>query len=266
MRRLKSVINTLFTLALLGYVAFCAYLYFNQEQFIYYPTKLESDHAFAFSVRFEEANLPVDGATINVVRFRADNPKGVILYLHGNGDIIPFLERIAAYFVSLDYDVVIPDYRGYGKSTGQITNEAELHADMEAVYQYVLGLYDEADVTIYGQSLGTGLSVPLAAAHSPKQLFLESPYFSMVNLVRTHLPVVPGFLLKYQLRSDQWIGQVDAPVYVIHGDRDTVIPFEQGVRLFELIKSPREFLHLPGAGHGPHFGDERLRKFLEKKL
>lgn len=260
------VVYMLVALLLFAYVGLCGFLYFSQERFLFHPTKLAPGHAYTFTIPFDETDLAVDGATLNVVRFRADNPKGVILYLHGNGDIIPFLEGIAAYFVELGYDVVIPDYRGYGKSTGQITNEADLRTDMEAVYQYVLDLYDEAGVTIYGQSLGTGLSVPLAAAHSPKQLVLESPYFSMVNLVQTHLPIVPGFLLKYQLRSDKLIGQVDSPVYVIHGAQDTLIPLEQGERLYALIENEREFLHLPDAGHGPLLDDERLREFLAKFL
>jgi len=228
MSRLKTLLTWILGLALFGYVGICGYLYWQQELFIFHPTKLEPDYQYAFAGRFEETNLDVNGATINVVHFFADDPKGVILYLHGNGEIIPFTEGIASYFVSIGFDVAIPDYRGYGKSIGEITNEADLHADMEAVYQYVLSQYSEEDITVYGQSLGTGLSVSLAAKYSPKQLILESPYFSMVNLVQTHLPLVPG--------------------------------------LYALIEGEKEFLYLPDAEHGPLMGDERLRTFLESTL
>jgi len=88
----------------------------------------------------------------------------------------------------------------------------------------------------------------------------------MADLVRTHLPFVPSFLLKYQLRSDLLIIQVKCPVYVIHGSQYMVIPFEQGERLYKLVKNNGEFLHLPDAGHGPLLGDERLRAFLEQTL
>lgn len=248
------------------YLLLCGYLYLNQEQFLFHPTKLPTEYAYPFSHRFEEVDLPVDGATINVVRFLADEPKGVVLYVHGNGDLIAFLEPIAARFVALGYDVVIPDYRGYGKSTGEITNEADLHADMEVVYQYVLGLYDESDVTIYGQSIGTGMSVALAAKHSPKQLFLESPYFSIVDLVRSHLPIVPGFLVKYQLRSDRLIDQVESPVYVIYGGADTLIPPQQSERLYALIGSEKELFVVPDVGHSLLIGDGRVQEFLARIL
>ena len=267
MAKLKMIVVWIVALALLGYVGVCGYLYLQQERFLFHPTKLDPNYQYTFAGPFDEITLAVDGAQINVVRFLANDPtgvgpKGVILYLHGNGDIIPFLEGIAAYFVGLGYDVVIPDYRGYGKSTGQITNEADLHADMEVVYQNVLSEYPEDDVSIYGQSLGTGLSVSLAANHSPKRLILESPYFSMVDLIQTHMPFVPEFLLKYQLRSDLLITQIDCPVHVIHGDQDIVIPFEQGERLYALVENGGEFLHVPGGGHSSLFGDERLRTFL----
>lgn len=255
---------TMISIVLIGYVGICTFLYLNQEAFIFHPTRLDPNYTHTFDGPFEETNLAVPGARINVVHFLTDNPKGVVLYVHGNGDIIPSLKGIASYFLSLEYNVIIPDYRGYGKSTGQITNEAELQADMEVVYQYVLDLYDEGSITIYGQSLGTGLSTFLAASHSPKQLILESPYFSMVSLIRTHLPFIPGFICKYPLHSDQVIGQVEAPIYVIHGGRDRLIPFDHGERLYALIESEKQFLHLPDAGHGPLLGDVRLRRFLEE--
>lgn len=260
------IIGTIVAVLAVLYLLLCGYLYLNQEQFLFHPTKLPADYAYSFAHRFEEVDLPVDGATINVVRFLADDPQGVVLYVHGNGDVIARLEPIAAVFIALGYDVVIPDYRGYGKSTGEITNEADLHADMEEVYQYVLGLYSETDVTIYGQSIGTGLSVALAEAHSPKQLFLESPYFSMVDLVRTHVPIVPGSLVKYPLRSDLLIGQVQSPVYVIHGGADTLIPPDQGQRLYELVQSEKEFFFVPDVGHSLLIGDVRMQEFLARVL
>lgn len=265
-KKLRMIIGTIAAVLGVLYLLLCGFLYLNQERFLFHPTSLPSDYAYTFSHRFEEIDLPVDGATINVVRFLADDPKGVILYVHGNGDLIAFLEPIAAVFVELGYDVVIPDYRGYGKSTGQITNEADLHADMEVVYQYVLGLYNEDTVTIYGQSIGTGLSVVLATEHSPKQLFLESPYFSMVDLVQGHVPIVPSFLLRYQLRSDRLIGQVRSPVYVLHGGTDTLIPPDHGERLYDLVQTEKEFFLVPDLGHSLLIGDARVQAFLARVL
>ena len=258
-------------LLVLGYAAVCTLLYFQQEALLFHPTKLGPEYRYGFGGDFVEIDIQADGAVINAVHFKVDRaqaaePKGVILYLHGNGDIIPRLGGIATYYIGLGYDVLMPDYRGYGKSTGTITNEADLHADMALVYAYLLREYEEDQIVVYGQSIGTGLATRLAAEHSPRLLILESPYYSMVSLVQARFPFIPGFLVKYQLRSDRRINDVTCPVYVIHGTEDRVIPIDQGTQLYDLFQGKKELLLLPGAGHGPLLGDERLRTFLERVL
>jgi len=260
------MIYWLLGIALVGYVALCVLLYWQQEKLLFFPTKLASDYRYSFDQPFTEIALPVEGAVINLVHFTRPAPKGVLLYLHGNGDIIARLAGVANYFLELGYDVVIPDYRGYGKSSGSITNEQELHADMAAVYRYVQTHYPEQQITLYGQSMGSGFAAYLAAHYRPARLILESPYYSMRDMVAIRLPWLPRFLLKYQLRTDLWIGEIVCPIYLIHGTSDPVIPYAASERLYSLIRGEKALLPVAGGGHNLLLGNSTVRAFLEKIL
>ena len=251
---------------LLTYTAFCLLIYTQQEQFLFYPTKLSTDFRYSFTAPFTEVMLPVNGATLNVVHFTHPQAKGVILYLHGNGDLIARMAGVADFFSGLGYDVVIPDYRGYGKSTGAITNEQDLHDDLAAVYHYVQEHYPESHITLYGQSLGSGLAAKLAATHQPARLILESPYYSMRAMSALHFSWVPRFLLKYQLRTDLWLPQVRCPVYLIHGTVDPVIPYAASEQLYTLISQKKELFTVSDGGHNLLLGSEAVQTFLKKIL
>ena len=233
------------------YALVCLLLYFQQERLIFFPTVLPADHRYAFGVPFEEISLPVDGATLNMVHFQAANPKGVVFYLHGNGDIIQFLGATGESFVRLGYDVFMPDYRGYGKSTGTIQNEATFYSDMAAAYAYMQEHSAGKPTIIYGHSIGSGLAVRLAAENHPERLLLESPYYSLRSLIAEKMPWIPtSLLLKYQLRSDQWIGRVRAPITLFHGTADTLIPFANSQQLLALIQGEKALVTVQGGGHG----------------
>ncbi|MBX3013633.1 MAG: alpha/beta fold hydrolase [Caldilineaceae bacterium] len=248
------------------YAVLCLLIYTQQERLLFYPTQLPATFRYSFTQPFTETMLPVEGAMLNVVHFPQPKAKGVILYLHGNADLIRYLEPVATFFGELGYAVIIPDYRGYGKSTGQITSEAELHADLAAVYRYVQEHYPESQITLYGQSLGSGLAAKLAAQHQPARLILESPYASMRAMAAHHLPWVPRALLKYPLRTDQWLAQVTCPVYLIHGTADRVIPYAASEQLYPLIRSEKALLTVPEGGHHGLLYKEQVRQFLAELL
>ncbi|MCE7984925.1 MAG: alpha/beta fold hydrolase [Caldilinea sp. CFX5] len=250
----------------IAYVAICLLLYWQQERLLFFPTKVPPDYRYPFPQPYTEVMLPVSGAALNVVHFTRSDPNGVILYLHGNGDIIARMEPLADFFLGLGYAVVIPDYRGYGKSTGAITSEQALHADMAAVYRYVQEHYAENQITIYGQSMGTGFAARLAAENRPARLILESPYDSVRAMAERQFPWLPRFLLKYQLRTDLLLPKVTCPVYLIHGTADPVIPYVASEILYALIPGEKELLTVTGGGHNLLLRDERVRAFLQKIL
>jgi alpha-beta hydrolase superfamily lysophospholipase len=251
---------------LIAYIAICLLLYWQQERLLFFPTKVPADYRYPFTQPYTETMLPVAGAALNVVHFPHPAAEGVILYLHGNGDIIARMEPLADFFLGLGYAVVIPDYRGYGKSTGAITSEQELHDDMAAVYRYVQELYPEDQITIYGQSMGSGFAARLAADNRPVRLILESPYDSIRAMAERQFPWLPRFLLKYQLRTDLVLPRVACPVYLIHGTADSVIPYVASEKLYALISGEKELLTVPEAGHNLLLRDERVQTFLKKIL
>jgi uncharacterized protein len=249
LRVLRKTLHILTLGIVAGYLIACLFLYLNQEQMLFHPTVLPPDFVYPFTHHSTEIFLPVDRATLALVHFTQSNPKGVVLYLHGNGGTLQEADVFAEPFIRRRYDVVLLDYRGYGKSTGRITSEDVLHQDVQAVYTYVRQRYREDQIIIYGQSLGTGLAVHLAASATPRMVILESAYLSMQDLVAQKMPYVPLFLLKYPLRSDQWISKVRCPIYFFHGTADELIPYDSSERLRAYSTMPTQLIPIVGGGH-----------------
>ncbi len=226
---------------------------FAQESLIFFPETLPQDFRFSFPGRFSEVRVPVEGAEIDALHFHADNPKGVILYFHGNAGSLRTWGEIATDFTRHGWDLFLPDYRGYGKSTGTIRNEKTLHDDAAALFTRLKILYPPERIVLYGRSLGTGIAVKLAVREKPRAVILESAYSSFVDVAKFHYPYLPRWFLhlfmKYTLRTDQWIGQVGCPVYLFHGTKDDIVPFASSERLMPLIRGEKRLIAIPGGGH-----------------
>jgi len=248
------------------YVAVCGYLYTIQERFIFVPEKLAPDFAFDLPSNCTELTLNTHGARLNALYFQAETPRGVVLYLHGNGGSLRTWGGVAEPFLKAQLDVYIFDYRGYGKSTGSITSEAQLLSDVSHAYAYVCGRYAESKILVYGCSLGTGLATYIASLHRPCQLILEMPYFSMVDLAQRRMPFFPMRFLKYTLRTDRWISKVRCPIYLFHGDRDELIPYTSSQRLLPLIRARHRLFTIPGAGHNDLRSFDEFRQGLDTVL
>jgi len=224
-----------------SYALLCLALYLLQERLIFFPEKLPAGYAFDYDMPFEEVTWPVDGAELHALHFRVDDPRGVILYFHGNAGSLRGWGDVGEELAGYGYDVVISDYRGYGKSGGRITGEAQLLADAEAAYAYVL----------YGRSIGSALATYLAAQHRPRLLILEAPFYSLHDLAsRVMPPIAPlGLLLKYELPVYRWLGETECPAVIFHGTDDEVIPFDSSRRLLAHTRSPATFVPVEGGRH-----------------
>jgi alpha-beta hydrolase superfamily lysophospholipase len=231
------------------YFGALAILFVSQERLLFPATPLPATHRFQFPVPFREVGIPVPGATLSALHFTQPDPRGLVFFLHGNAGNLETWTTGVEFYRRVNYDLFIVDYRGYGKSTGHIESEAQLHADVRAAWDAIAPRYRDKPIVIYGRSLGTGLATRLARDVDPALLILVTPYTSIVAAAQRRYPFVPAALVKYPLRTDAIIGAVKSPILFAHGTDDTLIPLASSVQLQALARAPTELLTIEGAGH-----------------
>lgn len=233
-----------------GYLFFMVLVYVVQERFIFKPEKLKQDFIYKYDVPFRELFFEVaPSVTINGLHFYSPKPHGLILYFHGNTRSIKGWAKYAKDFSRYNYDVVLVDYRGFGKSTGH-RNEKLMLNDMQVVYDTLAVQYPEHHILVYGRSLGSGFATKIASENSPRYLILDAPYYSFANAVQRFIPILPmRYVLRYQLRTDKWIRKVNCHTYIIHGTKDWLIPISQSEKLQKLNPRKITLIRIEGGGH-----------------
>ena len=252
--------------ALVLYAGFVGLLYFAQRGMMYFPDRSRVPPAAAgFPQAVEDMLTTQDGERVVVwhVAPRGDRP--VVLYFQGNGGGLPL--RVPR-FQALAADgtgLVALAYRGYGGSSGSPSEEG-LIADARAAYDFAVERYEAKRLALWGESLGAGVAVALAAERPVGRVVLEAPFTSAADVAAGVYPFVPvRLLMKDQFRSDERIGAVTAPVLIMHGERDNVVPFRLGERLFEMVRSPKRFVRFREGGHeglDAHGAIAEVKKFL----
>lgn len=234
MHKLKKILLGILTF----YCVVVLLLYLFQEKILFQPEKLSREYAFQFDYNFQEFFLDTkDGGHLSAIHFINRKPKGVILYFHGNRGSLKRWGKITSFFAKKNYDVIVMDYRGYGKSTGEIS-EQRLYDDAQLFYNYTLSTYPEDQIIIYGRSLGTAIAAYVASNNKPNSLVLETPYYAIKDVVDNWLPYFPvEKLLKYKLPTNEFIQNVSCTITIYHGTRDRVVPYASGERLFKSIPS-----------------------------
>ena len=233
-----------------GLILLSVAVYFLQEKVIFKPEKLKQDFKFKFDVPFKELFFDVaQGVRINGLHFYRQNPKGLILYFHGNTRSIKGWAKYDRDFYRYDYDVVLVDYRGFGKSTGK-KSEKDMTSDMQFVYNTLIVDYPEHHIIVYGRSIGSGFACKLASDNKPRYLILDSPYYSFKKVAQRFLPFLPvKYVLRYHLRTDKWIRRVNCHTYIIHGTRDRLIPLRQSEELEKINPAKITLIRIVGGGH-----------------
>jgi len=226
------------------------YFYFFQEQFLFLDTKLEQDHVFSLDSPFREVFLENDdGSVVHGLHLRSGQLKGLILYQHGNAGDIERWSNVVHPLAELGYDVVVWDYRGYGKSTGKRSAQA-LGDDAQLFYDYAKEYYPEQLITLYGRSIGSGITMKLATDNNPKQVILESPFNNLGQIVQSKFPIIIPSLLRYKMPSNEYAAELNSPIYIFHGTDDKVIPFTSGEKLYNSIgQEDKQFYTIEGGGH-----------------
>ncbi|WP_445722436.1 alpha/beta hydrolase [Flavobacterium sp.] len=257
----------LFTIALVLYVTSCVILYFYQEKLLFFPVKLENDYQFQFQNTFEEINTEVtDGRLLNGLLFKADTTKGLIFYLHGNAGSLANWGEVTKTYTDLNYDVFILDYRGYGKSEGEIKSQDEMFQDNQVIYNALKKKYNEEQITILGYSIGTGFASKLASDNNPKQLILQAPYYSLTDLMKNTYSILPTFILRYKLETNEYLKKCKMPITLFHGDNDEVIYYNSSVKLNEAFKTQTTLITLKNQGHNGMTDNEQYKAEIKKIL
>jgi len=226
-------------------------LYVVQDFFLFRPEKLPEDFQFYYEHQeFEEYNIETrDGANINGLRFKTSNPKGVVFYLKGNSRSIKGWGKFAVDFTRHGYDVIMVDYRGFGKSTGRRSQKA-IKRDMQMIYNKIKENVAEKYIILYGRSLGSGFAAKLASMNNPRMLILDAPYYSLSKVAKKFIPFMPlSLLIKFPMPTYKWMRYVQCPIHIIHGTDDALIPYKTSVKLSK-IKPGLTTLHtVIGGGH-----------------
>ncbi|MEX0996664.1 MAG: alpha/beta hydrolase [Flavobacteriaceae bacterium] len=258
----------LYTLVIL-YVMLIAALTLFQEKLIFLPSTLAADYEYQFTEPFEEINLEAaDGALLNAIHFKTENPKGVILYFHGNAGDLSRWGEITSSFTKYNWDVLVMDYRSYGKSTGKLS-ESALYEDAQLFYDYVSKRYKEEEIILYGRSLGTAFATKLAAENTPGLLILETPFYNLTSVAKKRFPIFPvHYLIKYEFKSNEYIKKVNCKTFIFHGTNDNVVPYDSGKKLYELASPSggKHFITIKRGGHNNLSNFTTYKKEIERLL
>lgn len=206
---------------------------------------------FVEGVKFTEAKIPFDSATIiDVIKFLPqDSAKGVVLFFHGNRQNIEHYSRYAPYFTRKGYECWMPDYPGYGRSTGELDVEVLQKLSIQ-LYKMARGKYQPAQIVVYGKSIGTGIAAYLASQRDCRHLILETPYYSLASVAAGYVFFMPVHqLLKYNLDTYKYFDDVTAPITIMHGDKDALIPLSNAASLISHMKANDAFYVFKNGTH-----------------
>ena len=256
--------TALFVLGLLAFswLAFVALLMLQERRLIFFPSRVLAATPADFGLHAEELSIATSDE-VSLYGWWIHGPGDrVLIWYHGNAGNIGHRLDNARWFVDrLGVDVVLVDYRGYGRSQGT-PDERGIYLDGLAIYDAVAARSVRADsIILFGRSLGGAVAIEVALRRSAGAVVLESPFLSVPALAREHYWFVPSFLVRTQMDNESKIGRVEVPTLVLHGDRDRIVPAAHGRRLFELAARPTYFHLIEGADHNNTYlvGGERYR-------
>jgi len=231
------------------YVIACILFYYLQDKMLFKQKKYKQHFKFHYDFPFEELFWKTDdGNSLNGLHFKVKNPKGVILFLHGNSG---HMGRSGNYFKRIkghNFNVVMYDYRGYGKSTGKPTKE-NFYSDALQVFDWVHEKYPQLPIVIHGLSLGSHVATYVAANRNVRLLIMETPFLSLERIAKLRYPILPAtFLLKYKFNSADFLPEISCQIYVFHGDKDTIVPLTEA-QLIPLYNGHVKMNVIKGGNH-----------------
>ena len=249
---------------------------------IFFPEKSFYEEPEDYGLQWEDASIKTaDGIQLHGWFLKAGIPgtvsgeRGTLLFFHGNAGNISARLSKAKGWVDRGFSVLLVDYRGYGKSEGQIQHQEDVLKDARAAWDYLgrTRKIGPSRIILYGESLGTHPAIVLAGENKAGGLILEAPFTSFSDLACVHYPLVPKALLKdFTFPNLDRIGSIQCPVFILHGTQDEICPYVMSRELFNKAPQPKEFLEIPGGTHnglplecGENFW-KKPAEFLAKNL
>jgi pimeloyl-ACP methyl ester carboxylesterase len=246
--RLRSLVFIFSTFGI--YSIFVSFFYSIQQKVIFRPQELAQEHVYEFDTNFEEFNLlHPNGERVNTLFFPSEEQKALIIYFHGNSKNLQHWGKYIPDMVNRGFDVVAIDYRGYGKSDGE-PSEENMYADAHLVYNWAKDNHADKNFILWGRSLGTAVASYLSTKEEAEKLILETPFYNMPELVNTRFPLLMiPVELKYQFPNNAHIENNDINTYIIQGTKDNIVPLRSAKKLREILEKDEHFFTIKGAGH-----------------
>ncbi len=244
--------------------------------FLFFPDREILENPADYGLEYEDVFFEAsDGVRLNGW-FVPGESDVTLVWFHGNaGNIGNRAHNIALLHERVGVKIFIFDYRGYGRSEGGVTEEGT-YLDAEAALAYLRsrGDVNPDRLVLFGRSLGAAVAVEMAARHQFHAVMLETPFTSIADMAKHLYPVLAavfpvGAVVKSKYDALSRIKDVRAPILVLHGDADDIVPLDIGRRLYEAASEPKRFYTIQGAGHNdtylaggePYF--DELRRFIE---
>lgn len=263
---IMSTLKWLLIAALAAYGGVLALMYVFQRALMYFPDPARTPPALAGLAGAEEVTLrSADGETLVAWHVAPRDDKPVVVYFHGNAGALKLRAERFSWVAGDGNGLVALSYRGYGGSTGTPT-ETGLILDAMAAYDFAAARYAKQRIVVWGESLGTAMAVAVAAERQVGAVILDAPFTSAADLGAAAYPFLPvRWLIKDTFRTDQRIARVTAPVLILHGERDGIVPIAFAERVFALAAEPKLMKRFALGGHvdlDGHGAKEAVRAFL----
>jgi fermentation-respiration switch protein FrsA (DUF1100 family) len=225
-----------------------------ERRLMYFPDTTRFSPESAGLAGVEERILETaDGQRVVAWYAPARPGQPTLLYFHGNGGSLETRSERIRKYMARGIGVFMMTYRGYGGSSGAPSEAANV-GDAKLAYDTLAKIVEPSDIVIYGESLGSGVATQVAAEKRVGGVILDAPYTSMVDLAALHYPQLPlRLLMRDRYETLRYIGKVTAPLLIVHGEEDDIVPVEMGRTVFAAARSPKEIATFPGAGHGDHY-------------
>lgn len=248
---LTRILRKIIGYGLLIYLVFGAYMYLTQRQHIYFPdrTSLFNHPKMPTSYKPVQVKLP-DTVQIYSWYSPAEPGKHTLIHFQGNsGNILSRIEDVRGY-TPRGYGMAHCGYPGYGGNRGNM-RESDLYAACRGLLEKLIQQgVKEDQMVFFGESLGTAVAVQMATEYSPAAVILQSPFTSLTALASARYPMYPvSYLMDDKYDSLSKIKKVKAPLLILHGEKDTLVPIAHGKRLYEAANKPKFFYKFPLAKH-----------------